>query len=162
MNELLVMARIAGRRAAFRAVEIHSVIEIEGISPVPRAPDFITGLTAMRSRSLTVIDCRKSLGLAVETAPGVRAAVVEVEGHLYALQVDQVEDVAEARSAPEPVSGGLGDAWQRVSLGMVETDDGPAVLINVERMIAGPPATQAARETGAARKPGNEPIGVSA
>lgn len=156
MNELLVMARIAGKRAAFRAVEVQSVIEIEGISPIPRAPDFITGLTAMRSRSLTVVDCRKSLGLSVETAPGVRAAVVEVEGHLYALQVDQVEDVAEARSDPEPVSGGFGDAWQRVSLGMVETDDGPAVLIDVGRMIAGPPAIHSAR------KPGNEPIGVSA
>lgn len=143
MNELLVMARIAGIRAAFRAVEIQSVIEIEGISPVPRAPDFITGLTAMRSRSLTVVDCRKSLGLPAETAPGVRAAVVEVEGHLYALQVDQVEDVTDALSEPEPVPGGFGDAWQRVSLGMVETAEGPAVLINVERMIAGPPANLA-------------------
>lgn len=141
MNELLVMTLIAGRRAAFRAVEIQSVIEIEAISPVPRAPAFITGLTAMRSRSLTVVDCRKSLALAVETPADIRAAVVEVEGHLYALQVDKVEDVTEARSAPEPVPGGFGDAWQRVSLGMVETDEGPAILIDVQRMIAGPPAT---------------------
>lgn len=143
MNELLVLTRIAGRRAAFRAVEIQSVIEIESISPVPRAPDFITGLTAMRSRSLTVVDCRKSLGLAAETPPDSRAAVIEVDGHFYALQVDKVEDVTEARSAPEPVPGGFGEAWQRISLGMVETDDGPAVLVDVERLIAGPPAKMA-------------------
>lgn len=143
MNELLVMTRIAGRRAAFRAIEVQSVIEIESISPIPRAPEFITGLTAMRSRSLTVVDCRKSLCLDADAAPDSRAAVVEIEGHLYALQVDKVEDVTTARSAPEPVQGGFGDAWQRVSLGMVETDCGPAVLIDVERMIAGPPADPA-------------------
>lgn len=148
MNELLVMARIAGRRAAFRAVEIQSVIEIESISPVPRAPDFIAGLTAMRSRSLTVVDCRKSLGFEVETAPDSRAAVVDIEGHLYALQVDKIEDVTDARSAPEPVPGGFGDAWERVALGMVETDDGPALLIDVARMIAGPPAPKLARKSG--------------
>ena len=156
MNELLVMTRIAGRRAAFRAIEIQSIIEIEAISPVPRAPDFIVGLTAMRSRSITVVDCRKSLCLESDTAPDSRAAVVEIEGHLYALQVDKVEDVTDARSAPEPVPGGFGDAWRRVSLGMVETDDGPAVLIDVERMIGGPPS---ARTT---KSPEKEPSQVSA
>ncbi|MGB3378013.1 chemotaxis protein CheW [Allopontixanthobacter sediminis] len=140
MNELLVMTRIAGRRAAFRAVEIQSVIEIDSIAPVPRAPDFISGLTAMRSRSLTVIDCRKSLGLVPETAPDSRAAVVEIEGHLYALQVDKVEDVTDALSEPDPVPGGFGESWERVALGMVETEQGPALLIDITRMVAGPPS----------------------
>lgn len=148
MNELLVMARIAGRRAAFRAVEIQSVIEVEAIAPVPRAPDFISGLTAMRSRSLTVVDCRKSLGFTVETAPDSRAAVVEIDGHLYALQVDKVEDVTDALSAPEPVPGGFGEAWERVAVGMVETDEGPALLIDVGRMIAGPPSAKGGKKAG--------------
>ncbi|MDZ4306496.1 chemotaxis protein CheW [Allopontixanthobacter sp.] len=156
MNELLVMTRIAGRRAAFRAVEVKSVIEIESIAPVPRAPDFIVGLTAMRSRSLTVVDCRRSLGLEAETPPDSRAAVVEIDGHLYALQVDKVEDVTDARSAPEPVPGGFGEAWERVSLGMVETGVGPALLIDVGRMVAGPPTA------GPAKKPAKKQIAASA
>lgn len=156
MNELLVMTMIAGRRAAFRAVEIQSVIEIETISPVPRAPGFITGLTAMRSRSLTVVDCRKSLGLPAETPPDSRAAVVEIGGHLYALQVDKVDDVTTARSDPQAITGQIGAAWQRVSLGMVETDDGPAVLIDIDRMIAGPPVSAGKK------KPANGPTVVAA
>lgn len=141
MNELLVMTQIAGRRTAFRAVDIQSVIEIETISPVPCAPEFIAGLTAMRSRSLTVVDCRKALGLTADSAPDSRAAVVEIEGHLYALQVDKVEDVVDARSEPQPVPGDFGQAWQRVALGMVETIEGPALLIDVKSMIAGPSAS---------------------
>jgi purine-binding chemotaxis protein CheW len=140
MADLLVMTEIAGRRAAFRAVEVQSVLEIENVSPVPRAPDFIAGLTAMRSRSLTVVDCRKSLGLPAETPPDSRAAVVEIDGHLYALQVDKVEDVTEAKSAPVPINGGFGKAWERVALGMVETAEGPALLIDIEQLVSGPPA----------------------
>jgi|GEM_PF-103246 len=140
MNDLLVMTEIAGRRAAFRAVEVQSVLEIENVSSIPRAPDFIAGLTAMRSRSLTVVNCRKSLGLPAENAPDSRAAVVEIDGHLYALQVDKVEDVTEAKSAPVPINGGFGEAWERVALGMVETAEGPALLIDIAQMVAGPPA----------------------
>lgn len=151
MNQLLVMTEIAGRRAAFRAVEVQSVIEIEKVLPVPRAPAFIAGLTAMRSRSLTVVDCRKSLGLPAETPPDSRAAVVEVDGHLYALQVDTVLDVIEATSEPAPVTGGFGTAWERVTLGMVETAEGPALLIDIEQMIAGPPAE--AHPTGSDKGP---------
>ncbi len=147
MNELLVMTRIAGRRAAFRAIEIQSVIEIETISPVPRAPDFIAGLTAMRSRSLTVVDCRKALGLAADCAPDSRAPVIEIDGHLYALLVDKVDDVIDALSAPEPVPGGFGDGWQRVALGMVETAEGPALLIDANRIIAGPSASKSAKKS---------------
>lgn len=149
MNELLVMTEIAGRRAAFRAVEVQSVIEMETISPVPRAPEFITGLTAMRSQSLTVIDCRRALGLSADTPPDSRAAVVEVEGHLYALQVDAVKDVVETRSEPTSVVGGFGDTWERVALGMVETADGPALLIDIKQMIAGPPTRPHTQGSGA-------------
>lgn len=138
MDELLVMTVIAGRRAAFRAVEVQAVIETEVIHPVPRAPDFIAGLTALRSQSLTVIDCRRSLGLAGDTAADSRAAVVEVGGHPYALLVDAVEDVVEARSLPRPVPGGFGEAWARVAVGMVETDGEPALLVDIAKMVAGP------------------------
>ena len=63
MTELLVVIQIAGRRCALSAHDVKSVIELGSIAPVPRAPDFITGITALRSQSLTVIDCRRALGL---------------------------------------------------------------------------------------------------
>ena len=63
-GQLLVIAQIAGRRCALSANDVKSVIELGTVTPVPRAPDFITGITALRSQSLTVIDCRRALGLA--------------------------------------------------------------------------------------------------
>lgn len=139
MNKLLLMCRIAGRQAAIPATRVKSVIEIEAITVIPGTPDFIVGLTALRSQALTVIDCRRALGFekgAVEK--GTRAAVVEVEGHLYALAVDEAHDVVEANGDSVPVSGGLGLGWQKAALGMVETASGPAVLIDIEKLVQGP------------------------
>ncbi|QZD90327.1 chemotaxis protein CheW [Qipengyuania aurantiaca] len=139
MNELLLMCTIAGRRAAIPAIEVQSVIEVENITPIPGTPDFILGLTALRSQALTVIDCSLALGLE-ETAEHSerRAAVVEIEGHLYALLVEEAHDVGEARSEPVAVPGGFGEGWQRAARGMVETDGGPTLLVDIGQLISGP------------------------
>ncbi len=139
MTQLLLMCLIASRRAAIPTSRVLSVIEIEAVTPIPLTPDFIVGLTALRSQALTVIDCRVSLGF--EPSAGVigsRAAVIEHEGHRYALLVDEAFDVAEALSEPEPVPGGFGAGWRQAATGMIETDSGPALLVDVEQLILGP------------------------
>ena len=101
MNDLLLMCMVAGRRAAIPAIRVQSVIEIEDITPIPGAPAFIRGLTALRSQALTVIDCSVALGFETAQAPpDQRAAVVEIDGHLYALLVDAAYDVGEAIIQP--------------------------------------------------------------
>ena len=145
MNQLLLMCLIAGRRAAIPAVRVLSVIEIEAVTPIPLTPDFIVGLTALRSQALTVIDCRVALGFAAsERVIGSRAAVVEHEGYRYALLVDEAFDVTEALSEPVQVPGGFGDDWRRAATGMVETEGGPALLVDVEQLLLGPEHAAAA------------------
>ncbi|WP_133366106.1 chemotaxis protein CheW [Qipengyuania sediminis] len=139
MNQLLLLCLIAGRRAAIPTARVLSVIEIEAITPIPMTADFILGLTALRSQALTVIDCRVALGFdGTEGVIGRRAAVVEHESHRYALLVDEAFDVAAAQSDPAPVPGGFGAGWRQAATGMVETESGPALLIDVEQLILGP------------------------
>lgn len=136
MNELLLLCLIAGRRAALPAVRVQSVIEIDEITPIPGTPPHIRGLTALRSQALTVIDCTLALGLeGKDLVPGQRAAVVDVEGHLYALLVDEAYDVGEVRSEPVAVPGGFGPGWQRAARGMVETDGGPVLLVDIACLV---------------------------
>lgn len=139
MNRLIVLAEVAGRKCAFRSDDVRSVIEIEEITPVPLTPPFVLGITALRSQALTVIDCRAAVG----EDPGRwhcenRAAVVHVEGHAYALLIDAIDDVATAHGEPQSLPGGFGGNWDRVAHGMVETDLGPVLLLDTERLIAGP------------------------
>ncbi|GAA4008537.1 chemotaxis protein CheW [Sphingomonas humi] len=146
MNELLLVVRIAGQRVALPAARIESVVELDTLIPVPRAADHVAGLSALRSRVLTVICCRRSLGLPqAHLGNAVReAAVTEVDGHHYALIVDGVEDVLEAISDAAPVRATMGDGWERVSSGMVETEEGALLLVDVEALVAGPDVTRQA------------------
>lgn len=139
MKELLLVVTIAGERVALPASAVESVVELDTLIPVPRAPAHVAGLSALRSRVLTVVDCMRSLELGVtDCADGIReAAVVEIDGHHYALIVDLVEDVVEAESEPHPVRAAMGPGWERVSQGMVETEVGALLLIDVAALIAG-------------------------
>jgi purine-binding chemotaxis protein CheW len=146
MNELLLVVRIAGQRVALPAARIESVVELDTLIPVPRAANHVAGLSALRSRVLTVICCRRSLGMAMsELSDGVlEAAVTEVDGHHYALIVDGVEDVLEAIGDPAPVRAAMGEGWERVSSGMIETEEGALLMMDVEALVAGPDAARQA------------------
>ena len=147
MSQLLLIVSIAGSRVAFPSAAIESVVELDTLIPVPRAAPHVAGLSALRSRVLTVIDTVRSLDLGdSDCSDGIReAAVVEYDGHHYALIVDTVEDVVEAMSDPAPIRAAMGEGWERVSLGMVETEEGPLLLVDVAALIAGtPPEARAA------------------
>jgi purine-binding chemotaxis protein CheW len=102
MSELLLVVTIAGERVALPSAAVESVVELDTMIPVPRAAPHVAGLSALRSRVLTAIDCMRSLDLGMtDCSDGIReAVVVELDGHHYALIVDLVEDVVEALSEP--------------------------------------------------------------
>ena len=109
MSQLLLIVSIGRSRVAFPSASVESVVELDTLIPVPRAAAHVAGLSALRSRVLTVIDTVRSLELGTsDCSDGVReAAVVELDGHHYALIVDSVEDVVEALSAPVPIRAAL-------------------------------------------------------
>jgi purine-binding chemotaxis protein CheW len=136
MNMSVVLVQLAGQRIALPSLQVDAVIEIDKITPVPGAPPYIAGLTSLRSRALTVIDCAKILGLNdYESDECQRAVVFNLEGHDYALLVELVEDVADATTEPVPVPGGAGEMWSKISDGLIETNVGPAMLIRTETLI---------------------------
>lgn len=145
MAELLLIVRLAGRRVALSAAAVEAVVELEGLTPVPGAASHVAGLSALRSRVLTVIDSRVSLGLAAAAEPAIgEAIVVRSGGHTYAVLVDLVEDVVDAASAVTRVAVPTGAGWDRVTTGMVETDGDLLLMIDPHALIAGPALSEAA------------------
>ena len=144
MADLLLIATLAGRRIAFPASDVEAVVELEGLTPAPGAASHVAGLSALRSRVLTVIDGLASLefGRSGETGLG-QAIIVPSGGHTYALLVDDVEDVVEAAGPPAPVNAPLGAGWDRVALGMVEAESELFLLVDPHQLIAGPAARAA-------------------
>jgi purine-binding chemotaxis protein CheW len=144
MHDLLLIVRLAGERVAVIAADVESVVEIEALTPVPRTAPHVAGLAALRSRVLTVIDCRASLDPGQASASGSREAIVVVtDGHPYALLVDGVEDVIQASGEVRAVRTAPSGGWRRVARGMVEAGGDLLLLADVEALIAGPAAEAA-------------------
>ena len=145
MDQSLLLVRIGEELAGIDAAIIRSVVELEAITPVPRAPGHIAGLAALRSRAMTVVDCRRSLALPpLEDAGTTLAVVVEVDEFLYALVVDAVEEVVPLEGDPAEVRADLLPGWTRAALGMVETSVGPALMLDPAMLIQGPAKREAA------------------
>ena len=143
MSNLLLIVRLAGERVALPADEVEAVVEIEGITPVPRAAGHVAGLTALRSRVLTVIDCAASLRPGGPDSANRDAVVVVTDGHPYALLVDGVEDVVEASGEARPVRTALAGGWKRVTRGTVDAQGDLLLLVDPGALIAGPEAKAA-------------------
>ena len=144
MADLLLIVRLAGRRIALPAAEVEGVVELDGITPAPRAATHVAGLSALRSRVLTVIDGLASLEFGRATTGGIIAAIVVPSGgHPYALIVESVEDVIEAVRTPLPIRTPVGAGWDRVAIGMTEAGDDLLLLVDPHRLIAGPHAQAA-------------------
>jgi purine-binding chemotaxis protein CheW len=144
MADLLLIVRLAGRRIALPAAEVEGVVELDGITPAPRASIHVAGLSALRSRVLTVIDGLASLEFGRAATGGmIEAIVVPSGGHPYALIVEAVEDVIETARAPLPIRTPVGAGWDRVAIGMVEAGEDLLLLVDPHRLIAGPQAKAA-------------------
>ena len=144
MADLLLIVRLAGRRIALPASEVEAVVELEGITPAPRAARHVAGLSALRSRVLTVIDGLAALKLGqAEFGERCDAIVVLSGGHHYALLVEAVEDVIETGAAPTPVRAPVGTGWDRVATGMVDVHGDLLLLVDPHALIAGPAALAA-------------------
>ena len=128
MADLLLIVRLAGRRVALPAAEVEGVVELDGITPTPRAAVHVAGLSALRSRVLTVIDGFAALELGSSPAQGL---------------VDAVEDVIEIARPPAPIQAPVGAGWDRVAIGLVEAGNDLLLLVDPHLLIAGP-AAQAA------------------
>jgi len=53
-------------------------------------------------------------------------------------------DLVEALSEPQPLRAAMGAGWERVGLGLIETEEGPLLLVDIAALIAGPANDRAA------------------
>lgn len=145
MNRLFLIVEIAGQRVALPASDVEAVVEIEGLTPVPGAAPHVAGLSALRSRVVTVIDTARSLGAEPGDGRIVRDAVLAViDGHPYALLVDTVEDVIEAAGDAQALRASPGPGWSRAARAAIEAEGDLLLLLDIAALVTGPAAALAA------------------
>lgn len=145
MDQLYLLATLAGVRVAVAADEVEAVVKLADISPVPGMAPHVAGLSALRSRVLTIIDV-PALISGKPTSPENRglAIIADISGHSYGLMVDAVHDICDVPEGALPLRGQLDPAWALYASAIVERDGEPHLLVSLAGFIETPSLAQAA------------------
>lgn len=138
MNSLYLVVTIAGDRVALPAATIESVVEIDGIEPVPLVAPHVAGLFALRSRVMTVIDsCAAVEKGRFEWKGRAEAVIAHCDGYGYAILVENVDDVVEPGTSVVPSRAVLAPGWARVARGTIEIDGEALLVVDPDALVAG-------------------------
>ncbi len=137
VEQLFLVAHVAGRTVAIDAQQVESVVDIGTVVEVPRMTGHVRGLVALRSRVVTVIDTVAALGMASAGGEPRRAVIVCADGHHYALLVDALDDVAPFELQPLAQGVALTGAWRVAGRGLVQRDGEPILVIDLAALLPG-------------------------
>lgn len=145
MKQLHLFAILAGTRVAIAAEEVEAVVRLTDISPVPGLGARVAGLSALRSRVLTVIDVTALLyGTPAPAEKRELAIISDIGGHSYALMVDEVSDICRAPGGTLPLRGQLDSVWKPYARAVVEHEGLPWLLVSPSGFLEGGIMDQAA------------------
>lgn len=136
----VVVFDLAGEHYGADIAVVQEVRELQKITPVPRTPAYILGVTNLRGGVIPVIDLRRRLGLpSSPPTKATRIAVAETDsGGTIGMIVDAVTEVITIRhadiEAPSPVLTTSVDAGY-IS-GVARVPSGIVILLDLARVLA--------------------------
>lgn len=136
--EAYLTLTVADTLCGVPVLAVRDVLTAQAITRIPLAPPEVAGSLNLRGRIVTAVDLRGRLGLAPRQAgeAGMNV-VVEREGELYSLLVDEVGDVVplppEGRAAKPPT---LDPLWREVAADVHRLEERLVILLDVERALA--------------------------
>lgn len=128
---------INGQMFGIPILQVQDVLGQLKVAKIPLAPPSIAGALNLRGRIVTAINVRECLGLApLESHKDVMSVVVENDGELYSLIIDQVGDVLSLSDGDyENTPATLDPAWRSVSLGIYRLDHKLLVVLDVPKLL---------------------------
>jgi len=118
-------------------LQIEDVLGPQKVTRVPLAPPEVSGSLNLRGRIVTAINVRKRLGLPDnEKSAKAMSVVVEHEGELFSLVIDQVGDVLALTSDTyENNPATLNPTWRDISAGIYRLEDKLLIIIDVPKLL---------------------------
>jgi purine-binding chemotaxis protein CheW len=134
----LVTFRVGGEEFGLDVFAVHEILRYGGVTPVPRAPEFVEGVLDVRGSVVPVVDLRRRFETAEQPHDEeTRIVLVEFGGERLGLVVDSVTEVLRAPetaiSAPPAFIRGLAAEFVR---GIVRLQDRLVILLDLERILS--------------------------
>jgi purine-binding chemotaxis protein CheW len=117
---------------------VNTIIRMQPITHVPRAPEFVEGVINLRGSIVPVIDLRKRFGLdSYAETKASRIVVVETAVGLVGMVVDAVtETLSLSREAIEPPSSVVTTTESHYLRGVAKLDERLIILLAIEKLLS--------------------------
>lgn len=138
-NDYLTI-QISGQLFGIPVLLVQDVLRRQTVTRVPLAPPEVAGALNLRGRIVTAIDVRKRLNLppAKEGESRDISVVVEHEGDLYSLIIDDVGDVLSLdESTFQDVPATLDPKWRDVAVAVHRLSDRLLIVMDVPHLLKG-------------------------
>jgi purine-binding chemotaxis protein CheW len=133
--------------------QVHEIVRLPAITPVPDALAGIEGIMNLRGRIVAVLDLRRRLRLPpAPRSARTRVLVVEVAGQRLGLLVDEASEVIKVPDAAvePPPAEAFGVGEENLVTGVGKLDGRLVLLVDLERLVSKEALTRlAALEAGA-------------
>jgi purine-binding chemotaxis protein CheW len=134
-----VVFTIYGEEFGITIDNVREIFNVDNITPVPKAPVFIKGVTNLRGIIIPVVDTSERFGAAVETSKSQKILVTVIDDTTVGLLVDSVREVLrvsekEIEDAPSLVLSTVDTAYLE---GIAKLDGGQRIilLLNVKEIM---------------------------
>ncbi len=138
MENQLVVFNLANEHYGVNIGAVESIIKLQPITAVPRAPSFVEGVTNLRGTVLPVLDLRKRFGLRAEEATkDTRIVVVEMNQETVGMVVDAVTEVLRVPEEDiEPPSPIITTVDSVFITGIAKVDERLIILLDLGQVLS--------------------------
>ncbi|MCL5105562.1 MAG: chemotaxis protein CheW [Armatimonadetes bacterium] len=136
-SEQLVVFELAGEQYGVDIGAVNTIIRMQEVTAIPRAPSFVEGVINLRGSIIPVIDLRKRFGLTLgEITKSSRIVVVEAGGQMIGMVVDAVAETlrlnSDAIEPPSPVVTSVDSDYLR---GVGKHENRLVILLDLDKVL---------------------------
>jgi purine-binding chemotaxis protein CheW len=136
-NQLVVFA-LAGEYYGVNIASVESIVKMQTITSVPRAPQFVQGVTNLRGEVLPVIDLGQHFELPSHAmSQDTRIVVVDMGGAKVGMIVDAVSEVLRvSEGAIEPLSPMMATTDSPFIQGIAKVDERLIIVLDLGKLLS--------------------------
>ncbi len=115
--------------------QIREVRDMQSVTPVPGAPEYIEGVTNLRGQIISVVDLRRRLGLASGTVANGKIMIIDLDKTAVGVVVDSVTEVSTIKEADIEKNTMVTSALGNFILGVGKQNGRLSVILDISKIV---------------------------
>ena len=138
MERQIVVFELGSESFGIDIANVEGIVKMQEITQIPKAPDYMEGITNLRGSVLSVINLQKRFGTAEqEKTNDTRIVVVQVDKLKVGMVVSGVSEVLTLDDAViEPPPAMISSATQAFITGVAKVDSRLIIMLDLEKVLS--------------------------